>query len=203
MRSAAGKHNGSSIAGTGAAGRSAVPVAADHGFRRTLDGEADWRAIAAAAAPSERVSLLARLARRELLVVTAGGRARLRRWLDRAWARPTDDDSAEPIEIDSPARPASTVTRALVPDHRRCPCRVPPAVRTPSSRRPTFSRWEGGSVAGHRRPSPRRACVQFGVDGESVGEVLGITLHEVAHRWHSPTLTPACTRRLCTPLRSS
>src|SRR5262245_61805101 len=68
------------------------------GRARVGPGEADWRRALAGRSflPHESRAILARLGRRDLLVATPEGRARLRRWLNLRWARPMADP-AEPV----------------------------------------------------------------------------------------------------------
>ena len=159
-------------------------------FGRTLNGEADWRAIAAAAPPVERAWILSRLGRHELLVITEGGRARTRRWCDRQWARPTDDDSAEPIR-DRLTREAriygdETLVAAIV----AALCRVPACVRDIVTEESHFFAVGGRLRGWTSQPIDTAGLAPIQVSGKSSDEVVSIACHELAHRWNAPSLKP-------------
>jgi hypothetical protein len=155
-----------------------------------------WRALAArATAAGERRWLVVPL-RRRLLVATADGRARLRRWIDRQRAAPAPVMpewllrawvGERLLYVGAPSLHADIVT-ALT--------RVPAAVREHVLAECAFEEvggegygWYGATTLQDRAGQTRPGCIRLsGAPGHRADFVKHV-LHEIGHCWYSPSPT--------------
>jgi hypothetical protein len=128
--------------------------------------------------PRERALTLHALGRRELLVVTTGGRARLRRWLDARWAGPWEPETALRFYGDETVLPA--VEHAL----SRLPACVRDLVLRECYTLAVGARLRGWTSA----PLATAGLCPIVVSGSEFEPIVSVTLHEASHRWHASPL---------------
>jgi hypothetical protein len=160
------------------------------GTRRMGPGEEAWRRDMGGRSflPAERVAILARLGRRELLVVASPGRVRLRRYLNRQWARPMTDDPSESV-ADRVRRLVpiyggdTTMVTAIIDGF----CRAYTPVREIVGEESYVIAVGGSRVGWTSRPldTGGRCPIVIG-GGRAYDEIVLTVLHEIAHRWYAP-----------------
>jgi hypothetical protein len=143
--------------------------------RVVLKGEDGWQDLVPRMTPRERVRVLQQLGRHALLVCTPGGRARLRRWLDRQWAR--EWEPAPPLSLFGDESMVGAVEAGLA----RLPAPVRHLVLTECYVLTVGVKLHGWTS--NPLPADRYPIQVWGTEFEPIAR---ITVHEAGHRWHAP-----------------
>jgi len=155
-----------------------VPV----GRRHVGPGEAAW--LAADLWWTEWAAVLLWLGRRDLLVASPPGRARLRRWLNRRWARPVVDEWGESHAAQLRMYGDSAMVPPVLHAFARMPRSVSDMISEESYVLLAGARLRGWT-SGPLDVDGLGLCPIL-VTGSTWDDIVGCALHEAAHRWHRP-----------------